>query len=64
MEDDPMEDGDEDGDCREIVSSFFIPAAKEDNRMDCALDPMRLTDKELSMEGRMEELNRALFITH
>ena len=32
--------------------------------MDCADDPMRLTDNELSIEGLIEELNNALFITH
>lgn len=50
--------------CRAIVSSFFIPADNEDRRMDCADDPMRLTDNELSIEGLIEELNNALFITH
>ena len=67
-DDDDDEGGDEDEwidrDCREMVSSFFIPAANEDEIMDCALEPIRLTDRELSMEGRMEELNRALFMTH
>lgn len=62
LDDEEEEDNDED--CRDIVSSFFIPADNEDNRMDCADDPIRLTDNEPSIEGLMEELNNALSITH
>ena len=61
---DNEDEEDNDKDCRDIVSSFFIPADNEDNRMDCADDPIRLTDNELSIEGLIEELNNALFITH
>ena len=64
-DDDDDDDGDDsDRDCLDKVSSFFMPADSDDNTMDCADDPMRLTDNELSMEGRMEELNNALFMTH
>lgn len=53
-----------DGDCREMVSSFFIPAAIELIIEDCAEEPIRDTERDESIEGRMEELNRALSMTH
>lgn len=61
---DDDDDADNDNDCREMVSSFFIPADNDDSRMDCAEEPIRLTLRDESIEGRMEELNKALFITH
>ena len=45
-------------DRRETVKAFFNPAERMERREDWAADPIRLTDSEESMEGRMEEWNR------
>lgn len=43
-----------------VVSSFLIPADAAFNHLHCAFDPILVTDKEESIAGREEELNKVL----